>query len=633
VKRLIQSGTKLVADLAVLSLAYWLAFLLRFEMDLGLRMVKLLFFTWPYVVVLQYVVLVFFHVHRFAWSYVGLREAYRILAATAVSVGALGAVRLGLEGLGGYAWLVRIPLGVLAMDFVLAFVGVAGIRVVVRALREYRGQRKLAPPATPAMSTLIVGAGQAGLLVAKELEGHPELGVRAVGFVDDDPLMVGSVMHGLRVLGTTADLAAVRGLSAAEEAIIAIPSAVGRDIRRISKRCKEAGLRAKVLPSLTEFVGGRVSLTAIRDVAIEDLLRRPPVELDEEGISGVVRGRVVLVTGAGGSIGSELCRQACRWEPKALVLVEQAENALFHIHRELRTGWPDLEIVPQIGDVTDAVRMAAVFDCYKPNAVFHAAAHKHVPMMEWNSGEAVKNNIVGTRTLAAQADRSGVSEFVMISTDKAVRPTSVMGASKRVAELCVQAMSQRSQTRFVAVRFGNVLGSQGSVVPIFEEQIARGGPVTVTHPDMKRYFMTIPEACQLVLQAGSMGSGGEVFILDMGEPVRIVDLAKDLIRLSGLKPDEDIDVVFSGVRPGEKLFEELSVGDEHAEKTQHPKIFVGRIQVQDHDAVMARVDELAGLADSGDAEAIRRELVAIIPEYTPDEGLAGASQAEGDKEG
>jgi FlaA1/EpsC-like NDP-sugar epimerase len=381
--------------------------------------------------------------------------------------------------------------------------------------------------------------------------------------------------------------------------------------------CEAATIPTKIIPGIYEIVGGKINVSRIRNVAIEDLLGREPVQLDEDAISTVVRGRVVMVTGAGGSIGAELCRQVCRFGPAAVVLVEQAENNLFQIHRELSERHPEMVIHPCIADICDRPRIDGLFSLHRPSVVLHAAAHKHVPMMEWNPGEAVKNNVFGTRTLADLAHTYGVGEFVMISTDKAVNPTSTMGVCKRIAELYIQALSQQSETRFVTVRFGNVLGSTGSVIPIFQEQISRGGPVTVTHPEMKRYFMTIPEACQLVLQAATMGQGGEIFILDMGSPVEILELARDLIRLSGLRPDEDIEIRFTGMRPGEKLFEELVVAEENADKTRHPKIFVGRLTPHPLEEVKTQLTELCELVDSADVARIRAKLSAIVPEYTP----------------
>ena len=371
----------------------------------------------------------------------------------------------------------------------------------------------------------------------------------------------------------------------------------------------------KIIPPLHEILSGSLNLSRIRDVAIEDVLRRPPVQLDSTCIAAVVRGRTVMITGAGGSIGSELCREVCRFAPATLVLVEQAENSLFESHRQLIRQFPELAIIPCIADICDATRMGQIFSKHRPAVVFHAAAHKHVPMMESNPGEAVKNNVLGTAALARLAHSHRVERFVMISTDKAVNPTSVMGVSKRAAELYLQAFSRHSQTRFVAVRFGNVLGSNGSVIPIFKEQIARGGPVTVTHPEMKRYFMTIPEACQLVLQAGSMGKGGEIFILDMGEPVYIVDLARDLIRLSGLTPDKDVEIRFTGIRPGEKLFEELFLSDESAVKTYHPRVFIGRLTSPPWSEIERQVKELGELAPSADIRQLHAKFKEIVPEY------------------
>jgi FlaA1/EpsC-like NDP-sugar epimerase len=419
----------------------------------------------------------------------------------------------------------------------------------------------------------------------------------------------------LPVLGTTNDLAEIAERKRIARVLITIANARGANIRRITELCRDARLDTKIIPGIYEIVGEKVNLSRIREVAIEDLLGREPVQLDEHVIGEALCSRVVLVTGAGGSIGSELCRQVCRFGPQRVLLVERFENALFEIHRELTEAFPTLQIDPCIADVTDATRMAQLFANYRPDIVFHAAAHKHVPMMEWNPGEAIKNNIGGTRVVADLSDQHGVQRFVLISTDKAVNPTSVMGATKRVAEIYLQALSSRSETKFVTVRFGNVLGSNGSVIPIFRSQIAKGGPVTVTHPDMKRFFMTIPEAAQLVLQAGAMGDGGEIFILDMGEPVRIVDLARDLVTLSGLRPDEDIEIKFSGVRPGEKLYEELASDAENADKTKHPKIFTGRIKTHAWDAVQIGVEALLDLASGHALDRVRAALRELVPEY------------------
>jgi FlaA1/EpsC-like NDP-sugar epimerase len=628
--RFLNRGLQIVLDVAVLSIAYWLAFLFRLEFSLPGRWPTVLLVTWPYVVGLQYAGLAVFGIPRMSWRYVSLREAGKVLYAMAAASAILVALRLGLPRIGERADLVVIPFGVLAMDFVLAVMGL----VVVRAARRLQGEaqeRKLRSAGVERHRVLLLGAGQAGVLVARELQHRPDLGLKAVGFVDDDPMKVGTSIGGIPVLGTTAQVGAIAERKRAHRALITIANAPGAEIRRITELCRDAGLDTKIIPGIYEIVGDKVNLSRIREVAIEDLLGREPVQLDEDVVGASIGSRVVLVTGAGGSIGSELCRQVCRFGPERLVLVEQFENALFEIHRELAAEFPHVPIEPRIADVCDAGRMEQVFDAYKPELVFHAAAHKHVPMMEWNPGEAVKNNVGGTRIVADLADRFGVQRFVMISTDKAVNPTSVMGATKRVAEIYVQARSQRSQTRFVTVRFGNVLGSAGSVIPIFKRQIAAGGPVTVTHPDMRRYFMTIPEASQLVLQAGAMGQGGEIFILDMGEPVKIVDLARDLITLSGLRPDEDIELRFSGVRPGEKLFEELATDAEHADKTKHPKVFIGRIRPHGWDEVVEGVADLIARAEGRDADPVRAALGALVPEYRAARPPSTRTPAHGEK--
>jgi FlaA1/EpsC-like NDP-sugar epimerase len=617
--------TQVVIDLAVLSVALWLAFVLRFEGQVPGSMLRRLAVLGPYVIGLQYALLLVMGVPRFSWRYVGLREALRMLTAVVTGSLALVAVRLmaaevfDVKGFIQYSYL---PLGVIAIDSLLAFLGIAGVRVTRRLATERAEIRRRRLTPTELIPTLLVGAGRGGVMVAKEISGRPELGIVPVGFIDDDPVKIGTVLHGVPVLGTTADLPHIARQRGAKQAILTMASAPGAAVRTVANACQRAGLQVKILPGLYQLVGGEVNLTRLRDVAIEDLLGREAVKLDDALISSDLSSRVVLVTGAGGSIGSEICRQVSRYKPKRLVLVEQAENALFEIHRELASAFPELDIVPCVADICDAARVEHLLQVHSPEVVYHAAAHKHVPMMEWNPCEAVKNNVLGTQKLATLAHEYGVRAFVMISTDKAVNPTSVMGATKRTAELFVQALGKKSSTRFVTVRFGNVLGSNGSVVPIFKEQIARGGPITITHPDMRRYFMTIPEACQLVLQAGSMGRGGEIYILDMGEPVKIVDLARDLIQLSGFQEDE-IEIAFTGLRPGEKLFEELSVADENADKTRHPKIFIGKTTAQSLDAIRASLSHLEALVGTEDGEAIRRSLATIVPEYCRPETKSG----------
>jgi FlaA1/EpsC-like NDP-sugar epimerase len=612
--RMLNRTVQVALDFLLLSVAFWLAFLFRFEFSLPAGYLRVLLATWPYVVLLHYLGLTFFGVPRMSWRYVGMGDMGRVLAAVVSTTAVLLTVRLLAPFVHSGIEIVVLPIGVLGTNLVLSFVGLVGIRAVRRVYGEAQDRRRQST-GDERHRVLLIGAGQAGVMVARELQHRPDLGLQAVGFLDDDPAKVGLSIGGLTVIGTTKDVAAIAERKHVRRVLITIANASGEHIRQITERCRDAQLETKIIPGIYEIVGEKVNLSRIREVAIEDLLGRAPVILDEEIVGASISSRVVMVTGAGGSIGSELCRQVCRFGPAGLILVERYENALFEIHRELTAAFPQVPIEPRVADICDAKRMEAVFNEAKPQLVFHAAAHKHVPMMEWNPGEAIKNNIGGTRLLAELSDRHGVHRFVLVSTDKAVNPTSLMGATKRVAEIYLQALSAKSSTRFVTVRFGNVLGSAGSVIPIFREQIARGGPVTVTHPEMRRYFMTIPEASQLVLQAGAMGEGGEIFILDMGEPVKIVDLARDLIILSGLRPDEDIELRFSGVRPGEKLFEELSTDAEHADMTKHPKVFIGRIKSHPWDDVVSGIDGLLELAHANATDKIRGALGQMVPEY------------------
>jgi FlaA1/EpsC-like NDP-sugar epimerase len=462
---------------------------------------------------------------------------------------------------------------------------------------------------------LIVGAGNTGEALLREIHRMPVAEYEVIGFIDDDHAKRGINIHGIPVLGTVEQLPAICKEKNIEEVAIAMPSATVPQRRRVVQACQGTKVRFRTVPSMTDIASGRFRVSQIRDVDINDLLGREAVQLDTDAVETFIRGKTVLVTGAGGSIGSEMCRQICIYKPKFLLLVEQAENPLFYIERELRERWPDIPLAAVICDITDQVRVETIFDEYRPEVVIHAAAHKHVPLMEINPGEAIKNNVIGSRTVADAADKFGIGNFVMISTDKAVNPTSIMGSSKRVAEMYVQDLNRTSKTHFVTVRFGNVLASEGSVVPIFKKQIAQGGPVTVTHPEMKRYFMTIPEASQLVLQAASMGKGGEIFLLDMGEPVKIVDLARELITLSGFRPGEDIEIIFTGLRPGEKLFEELSITGEDMQETRHPKIGIWKNIPKDRDTLRKGIAELVELAKAGRHDAIAAKIKQLVPEY------------------
>jgi FlaA1/EpsC-like NDP-sugar epimerase len=612
--RLLNRTVQIAIDIAILSLAYWLAFLFRFEFSMPRTWFRVLLVTWPYVVILQYAALAAFGVPRLSWRYISIGDVSRVVSAVMAANAVMLLIRLAGPLANTPLEIVVIPLGVIAMNFALALLGLVGIRAF-RRLQGEANDRKQQEAGAERHRVLLIGAGQAGVMVAREIMNRPDLGLQPVGFLDDDPAKLATSIGGLPVLGRTSEVREVAERKRIERALITIANAPGHQIRRIAELCRDADLDTKIIPGIYEIVGEKVNLSRIREVAIEDLLGRAPVQLDEAVVGSSIRSRVVLITGAGGSIGSELCRQVARFGPSRLVLVERYENALFEIHRELTQAFPHVPIEPCVADVCEPTRMEQVFVATKPELVFHAAAHKHVPMMEWNPCEAVKNNIGGTRIVAELSDNHGVQRFVLISTDKAVNPTSVMGATKRIAEIFVQALSRRSATKFVTVRFGNVLGSAGSVIPIFREQIAKGGPVTVTHPEMRRYFMTIPEASQLVMQAGAMGEGGEIYILDMGEPVKIVDLARDLITLSGLRPDDDVEIRFSGVRPGEKLFEELSTDAEHADKTKHPKVFIGRTKSHAWEAVSIGLDALIALAKDAHVERVRAALGELVPEY------------------
>ncbi|MBX3260955.1 MAG: polysaccharide biosynthesis protein [Labilithrix sp.] len=543
------------------------------------------------------------------WRYSGSRDLRLIILAATVSSVSYASAWAFLQSY-------TFPRSIFVLDWAFSILIVGGMRFLIRTVREVTIQNTLPNDGAPRRRLLVIGAGDAGEMLMREIVRIYGRRYEPLGFLDDNPSKHGEHIHGARVLGPIDRVVEIAQSTKIDEIILAIPSLRGREMRRIVEICRPVGAQIRTLPGVDRLIDGTVTVTQLAEVNIEDLLGRDPVVLDAQELARFIRGRVVVVTGAGGSIGSELCRQVCRFDPKRLVLIEQAENSLFHVERALRAEYPEIDVSPCIADICDSRRVDAVFAAEKPQVVFHAAAHKHVPLMEANPGEAIKNNVFGTRKLADVADRHGVEKFVMVSTDKAVNPTSVMGVSKRVAEIYVQSLSQRSRTQFVTVRFGNVLGSAGSVVPLFREQIARGGPITVTHPEMQRYFMTIPEACQLVLQAGAMGSGGEIFVLDMGEPVKIVDLARDLVRLSGLNPDHDIEIRFTGMRPGEKLFEEIAVDEENVDKTKHPKIYVGRFRPQALAEVERNVAELHRLSDGRDLDAIKRAFRRIVPEYS-----------------
>lgn len=604
---------QLILDLLVLSAAFLFSYLLRFDFNLPDYYLDNALDQLPFVVLVQFTALFIVGAYTLIWRYVSLEDVKFFLRGAVASAIILLIGRVLLPATFG-RWL--IPVSVTVTTTVLGFGGVFALRMLRRSVYEIyekRGhiaERKQIKP----QSALFVGAGHTGAMAVKEIFKRGDSGVEVKGFIDDDRNKRGGSVNGVKVLGTMHDLPRLVEEMRINQVILAFDRTSGKDVRRITKICQEIGVKTRIIPAIHEIVDGRVQLERIRDVQIEDLLGREPVALDTKGLEEFLKDKTVMVTGAGGSIGAELVRQICEFKPARLLLVERAEFNLFEIDRELKNTFSEVKRISLIADACDKARMSEIFEAYRPNVVFHAAAHKHVPLMEQNPCEAIKNNVFATQLIAQLAGRFGAEAFVLISTDKAVNPTSVMGASKRLAELVVQSLNQQFQTRYMAVRFGNVLGSAGSVVPIFREQIRKGLPVAVTHRDMTRYFMTIPEASQLVLQAGAIGGGGEIFILDMGEPVRIVQLAEDLIRLSGLQPYEDIDIIFTGVRPGEKLFEELEISGEGLLRTQHAKIFIGKIAAAAPNEVKQMLHRFAQAVESAAETEIRRLLNEFLPE-------------------
>ncbi len=548
------------------------------------------------------------NLHRQSWSNIAFRDL-GVLVLLGVFVAVVGSLALVLFGPA-----VGIPRSIAVLDGTLTFLLMAAVRSAARYRHEQHQATVIGPDFRKRV--LVVGAGEAGALVVRELLRHPETGMKPVAFLDDDPTKAGQRVASVPVLGRVADAHKVIPERQIDEVLIAIPSKGGNEVRNVIEQVRRArpNLTYKIIPGMYEVLSGRVDLRRIREVDIDDLLGRPSVNLDTDSIVGYLRGKRVMITGAGGSIGSELVRQICRFEPSDLILFGHGENSIYALERELDRDWPEVRYHGVIGAIQNGARLDYVFNRYRPDVVFHAAAHKHVPLMEENPEEAIFNNVIGSRNLIQLALKYGVSHFVNISTDKAVNPTSVMGATKRFVEYLVQDAARRAgpNQKFVSVRFGNVLGSRGSVIPIFKSQIAAGGPVTVTHPDMVRYFMTIPEAAQLVLQASGHGRNGEVYILDMGEPVRIVDLARDLIRLSGLRPDVDIPIRFSGMRPGERLVEELMTEKEERSQTRHEKIFVARAEPMEPETLHSAVEQLQDAALRSDHERIRALLETFL---------------------
>jgi len=615
-------------DALLAAFSWYFAHALRFNFSVPAETAFLLWRIMPLIIIIKLLSFYFFDLYQGMWRYTSLSDVASIFKACCSSSVVILLLLLFVRGFSG------ISRSIFIIDWGLTFFLIAGTRMLIRVyfwlgagdekarIAEGGILKALFGNHNNKKRLLIIGAGDCGEKICREVHENPRLGYRVMGFLDDDPLKLNRRIHGIPVLGRAEEIDYYARDLDAGEILIAMPSLSSREMRSIIARCEGIGVPFKTVPGMGELINGKVTIKAIRDVSYRDLLGREQVNLDEEQIGAYLKGKRVLITGAGGSIGSELCRQVCRYLPGSLVLFERAESPLYEIDLELRENFQYIKIISKLADILDPLKLEKVFEETRPHVVFHAAAYKHVPMLEYNPWEAVNNNVIGTRNVAEAAMRFNADRFVLVSTDKAVRPTNVMGASKRLAEMLVQSLNACgvSDTKFMMVRFGNVVGSVGSVVPLFKKQIEKGGPVTVTHPEMTRYFMTIPEACQLILQAGSMGAGGEIFILDMGVPIKIAEMAEDLIRLSGFKPHEDIPIKYIGLRPGEKLKEELITEGEGIVETSHKKIMVLKGQVCDVGILNGSLERLMELVVRQDGEGIKRAIRSMLPEYSPENG-------------
>lgn len=588
------------SHLALIFLSYLTAFFLRFDLSLPVAYQPVFAKTLPLLLLVKFSVFYYFGIFRGLWRYVSTGDLWQIIKANVVASSIFIASEVFIFGVIGF------PRSVFLSDFIICTTFVSGIRFFVRLIRE---SFRIGRP-EKRKRVLVVGAGKAGVLILREYRNNPSLG-EVVGFIDDDPLKANASIQNIRILGTSENIPEIVPEYAIEEIVIALPSAKGEEVRRVISFCQLPDVKLKIVPALKRILNGEIEVKA-RDVKPEDLLGREVNKVNEEDIVSYIEGKTVLVTGAGGSIGSALCRQLVRYSPKLLVLLDHNENGIYFLQVEFKTKEPNVPVELVVGDIKDVSLLKNVFARLKPEVVFHAAAHKHVPLMEENPVAAVKNNVIGTRNLIYAAHHYGCERFVLISTDKAVNPTSIMGASKRIAEIVLQAKAKASRTKFMAVRFGNVIGSDGSVIPLFKKQIEEGGPVTVTHPEVKRYFMSAQEAAELVLQAGALGSKGEIFVLDMGEQIKILDLAKNLIILSGLKPGKDIQIDFVGLRPGEKLYEEMFLDFEKGKTTRHKKIHIAPSRDFDSKVIRTFIKELERLADEMKGEKAASKMLEII---------------------
>lgn len=601
-------GLLLIVDVITIIGVALISLLIRFDGYITSHYLHQMIDALPIMVISYIVMLLSMHLYTRIWRYAGMREMVAVLIATT-----LGA---GLFYTGMYVFDKSLPRSIYLISWILS-TGVIGIgRMVLHYIAMRYGGKQSTD--VDMVNTLIIGAGDAGATIAREIERYHKRSRKVIGFIDDDESKFNRLMGGVRILGNRHDIPSIVKENKVKEIIIAMPSVTRNEIRNIMEICSPLKCKVNTLPGMYQLLDDEVLVSHLHPVSIEDLLERDEVRLDMDIVEHYIRDKVVLVTGAGGSIGSEICRQIMRVGPKQLLLLGHGENSIYLINQELKNIYKDGPIIPIIADIRDKQQLDQIFTQYNPQVVFHAAAHKHVPLMEIQPMAAVLNNIYGTRNVADVAGRHGVERFVMISTDKAVNPTSVMGATKRVAEKVIISMNDTYDTKYITVRFGNVLGSRGSVIPLFKKQIEAGGPVTVTDPEMTRYFMTIPEASQLVLQAGAMGKGGEVFLLDMGEPVKIIDLARNMIRLSGLEPDKDIHIKITGLRPGEKKYEELLTSEEGTNRTNHTKIFEAPLDTVDRDWLIEKIATFDSCETDMDVIGVLQD---IIPTYTPNHNI------------
>lgn len=597
-----------ILDLLIITVSGFLALYIRFDFQFSKmemmyvdREMKYL----PLSLIITLLLFVLFKLYRSVWRFASANEFLNVISACSASILIQIVIMSFMK--------MRMPVSYYLMKYVILIVGVGSLRFAYRILRMIQ-EKRMGLRKDSRRNTMVVGAGEAGAMIIKEFQNSRYLDQKVCCVIDDNEAKQGKYIRGVKIMGGRDDIRFLAHELQIDEIIVALPSVPQAQVKEILQICQETGCELKVLPGLYQMINGEISVSKLRKVEIEDLLGREPIKLQVDSVMGYVAGKVILVTGGGGSIGSELCRQIAAHHPKRLIIVDIYENNAYDIQQELKRTSPELDLVVLIASVRNTHRMNSIFETYRPDIVYHAAAHKHVPLMEDSPNEAIKNNVFGTYKTAKAADKFGVQRFVLISTDKAVNPTNIMGASKRICEMIIQMMNHHSKTDFVAVRFGNVLGSNGSVIPLFKKQIEQGGPVTVTHPEIIRYFMTIPEAVSLVLQAGALAKGGEIFVLDMGEPVKILDLAKNLIRLSGYKPFEDIAIEFTGLRPGEKLYEELLMSEEGLKETENELIHIGKPIEFDEEKFRNDLEELRRIADQ-DSEAIRQKVREIVPTY------------------